>query len=274
AAPVLIAAVVAGIVVALAGELEDHRPPSEALSRAGTRIVAIAMALIVVGGVAGGLAVAGNPSHRISNAWHEFKQVGAPDQTAPSGHLSAGFGGARYDYYRVALEVWKEHPLEGVGVGNFSEDYIQRGRVGERPTSPHSIEFGTLVETGLIGALLLLAAFVAAAIGAGTAARQPGRFSRTVAAGGLLTFVYWFVQSSADWLWEFPALGGAAFAFLGLAVGAGARRAVVPMRHEVGVAAGLAAAVLAVAAFLSLLAPWASDIEVRRAAASWTKYPD
>jgi O-antigen ligase len=273
AAPVLIAAVVAGIIVALAGELEDRRPPSEAVSRAGSRIVAIAMALIVLGGLAAGLAVAGNPSHRISNAWHEFKQVGAPNPNAP-GHLSAGFGGARYDYYRVALDVWKEHPVEGIGAGNFSEDYIQRGRVGERPTSPHSVEFGTLVETGLIGALLLLVAFVAAVIGAVTAARRSSRFSRTVAAGGLLTFVYWFVQSSADWLWEFPALGGAAFALLGLAVGSGARRQVVAMRREVGIPAAVAAGVLAVAAFVSLLGPWASDIEVRRAGDSWTKYPD
>jgi cytochrome c-type biogenesis protein CcmH len=34
------------------------------------------------------------------------------------------------------------------------------------------------------------------------------------------------------------------------------------------------AAVLALAAAVSLLGPWASDIEVRRAAASWPKYPD
>src|SRR3954452_18513904 len=274
AAPVLIAAVVAGVVVALAGALEDRRPPSEELSRAGSRIVAIAMVLIVVGGLAGGLAVAGNPSHRVTNAWHEFKQVGAPDQTAPSGHLSAGFGGARYDYYRVALDVWKDHQLAGIGAGNFSEDYIQRGRVGERPTSPHSLEFGTLVETGLVGAALLLVAMAAGLIGAVGAARRAGRFSRAVAAGGLLTFVFWFVQSSADWLWEFPALGGAAFAFLGLAVGSAARREFVPVRREAGVAAAVAAAVLAVAAFLSLLAPWASDVEVRRAAASWQRYPD
>ena len=65
------------------------------------------MVLIVVGGIAGGLAVAGNPIHRVNNAWHEFKQVGAPDPNA-AGHLSAGFGGARYDYYRVALDVWKD----------------------------------------------------------------------------------------------------------------------------------------------------------------------
>ena len=94
AAPVLIAALLAGVVVAFAGELEDRRPPSEAFSQAGTRVVGIAMALIVVIGLAAGLAVAGNPVHRVNNAWDEFTQVGAPDPNAP-GHLSAGFGGAR-----------------------------------------------------------------------------------------------------------------------------------------------------------------------------------
>ena len=143
------------------------------------------MALIVVIGIAGALAAAGNPVHRVQNAWHEFKQVGAPDPSAP-GHLSAGFGGARYDYYRVALDVWKEHPVEGIGAGNFAEDYIQRGRVGERPTSPHSIEFGTLVETGLFGAALLALALGAGLFAAGSAARRSGRFSRAVAAGGML----------------------------------------------------------------------------------------
>jgi hypothetical protein len=273
AAPVLIAAILAGVVVALAGALEDRRPPSEELSRAGTRVVAIAMALIVVVGIAGGLAVAGNPFHRIDNAWHEFKQVGAPDPNAP-GHLSAGFGGARYDYYRVALDVWKEHPVEGIGAGNFSEDYIQRGRVGERPTSPHSIEFGTLVETGLAGAALLLLALGAGFVAAVGAARRSGRFSRAVAAGGLLTCAYWLVQTSADWLWEFPALGGAAFAFLGLAVSAGERRAVFRVRRQASAGVAVVAGAVAVAAFLSLLGPWASDIEVRRAAASWQQYPD
>jgi hypothetical protein len=270
---VLIAAILAGVVVALAGALEDRRPPSEELSRAGTRVVAIAMALIVVVGIAGGLAVAGNPFHRIDNAWHEFKQVGAPDPNAP-GHLSAGFGGARYDYYRVALDVWKEHPVEGIGAGNFSEDYIQRGRVGERPTSPHSIEFGTLVETGLAGAALLLLALGAGFVAAVGAARRSGRFSRAVAAGGLLTCAYWLVQTSADWLWEFPALGGAAFAFLGLAVSAGERRAVFRVRRQASAGVAVVAGAVAVAAFLSLLGPWASDIEVRRAAASWQQYPD
>jgi tetratricopeptide (TPR) repeat protein len=273
AAPVLVAALLAGIVVALAGELEDRRPPSEAFSQAGRRVVGIAMVMIVVVGVAAGLAVAGNPVHRVNNAWDEFQQVGAPNPNAP-GHLSAGFGGARYDYYRVALDVWKEHPVEGIGAGNFSEDYIQRGRVGERPTSPHSIEFGTLVETGLFGAALLLLAMAASLVAAAIAARGSARFSRAVAAGGLLMFSYWFIQSSADWLWEFPALGGAAFAFLGLAAGSGQRRPYYPLHRGPRRAVAVGGGILAVLAFLSLLGPWASDIEIRRAADSWRQYPD
>jgi hypothetical protein len=270
ASPVLLAALAAGIVVALAGQLERGRPPSEAAARIGTRVVAAVMALIVVAGIAGGLAVAGNPSDRVHKTWNEFKQVGAPNPNAP-GHLSAGFGGARYDYYRVALDVWRDHPLAGIGAGNFSEDYIERGRVGERPTSPHSIEFGTLVETGIIGALLLVVALGAGFVAAGGAARRATALDRAVAAGGLLTCAYWLVQASADWLWEFPALGGAAFALLSLGGAAGERRAVAPAgRRLVAAAAGIAG----VAALVSLLGPWTSDIEVRRAADSWARYPD
>jgi O-antigen ligase len=274
AAPVLLAAVAAGVIVALAGQLERRRPPSDAVARVGARAVAVAMALIVVAGIAGGLAIAGDPVDRVNKTWDEFKEVGAPNPNAP-GHLSAGFGGARYDYYRVALDVWKEHPVAGIGAGNFSEDYIERGRVGERPTSPHSIEFGTLVETGLVGALLLLVALGGGMIAAGGAARRAMPLDRAVAAGGLLTCAYWLVQTSADWLWEFPALGGVAFAMLGLAAGAGERRAVTaPVRRPAGLAAAGVGAVAAVAAIVSLLAPWASDIEVRRAADSWRTYPD
>jgi tetratricopeptide (TPR) repeat protein len=87
----------------------------------------------------------------------------------------------------------------------------------------------------------------------------------------MLTCAYWLVQSSADWLWEFPALGGAAFAMLGIAGAAGERRAVATAGSRlIAAAAGIAA----VAALVSLLGPWMSDIEVRRASNSWARYPD
>ena len=69
-------------------------------------------------------------------------------------------------------------------------------------------------------------------------------------------FLYWLVQTSADWLWEFPALGGAAFAFLGLAAGPGERRPF--CRLPAGPRAGCRSpgVVAALAAFrVSLLGP-------------------
>ncbi len=42
-----------------------------------------------------------------------------------------------------------------------------------------------------------------------------------VAAASVATVsvLYWLIHGSLDWFWEFPALGGAAFAMLGLAAG-------------------------------------------------------
>jgi tetratricopeptide (TPR) repeat protein len=95
------------------------------------------------------------------------------------------------------------------------------------------------------------------------------------AAAAVLAFVHWFVQGSADWFWEFPALGGAAFAMLGLACAsarpAGAARRGSPATARI-VVATLAGAGLGVAA-VSLVFPWLAAIEVHRAQSSWAVSP-
>jgi O-antigen ligase len=79
----------------------------------------------------------------------------------------------RSDYNRVAIEIWREHPLFGVGLNNFAEglrehdaklstivDEMQEGRTkfGVRAAAPvHNVYLLVLAETGLVG----LAAFVA-----------------------------------------------------------------------------------------------------------------
>ena len=69
------------------------------------------------------VAAVGDPVDRLDREWTEFKETGA-----------------RYDYYRVALDLFAENPVTGIGADNFAQDYRERGRVGERPTSPHSLE--------------------------------------------------------------------------------------------------------------------------------------
>ncbi len=116
-------------------------------------------------------------------------------------------------------------------------------------------------------------------------------------------FVYWAVHGSFDWFWEFAGLGAPAFALLGLACALAprARAASVASAHAAGPltemspaaaapprsgemlgrrrAAGLrrlgfgVGALLAVAAVLSLAAPWLSQLQVQSAARVWTKAP-
>jgi len=68
--------------------------------------------------------------------------------------LVSGLGSNRYDFYRVALDEFAAHPLIGIGVDNFQEQYLAHGRSTETPRYPHSVELRTLTETGTLGGLI------------------------------------------------------------------------------------------------------------------------
>jgi len=287
AKPVLLAALLAGIVVAAcaaaapASRLRLRQDARDRLRRGfGTAAIisVLAACLVLMAQTRGG------PVGAIERGWHAFVQ----SPTAPTqvrSHLATGVGGARYDYYRVALDVFAQHPLLGIGADNFAEDYLARGRAHESPTYPHSLELQTLAGTGLVGSMLLLVAIAAALGVAVRAIRRAAGADRALAAGALMVFLYWFVHGSFDWLWEFPALGGAAFAMLGLAgslaprhprsPGAARRRLTAPAtrRRPIAPARRLALATVAAVAFVALLAPWLANLEIGRASAEWLRSP-
>jgi O-antigen ligase len=213
---IVLGALLAAVVVAGAGALERHRPSTTArraqVRRAGTVAYGVGAVMVVIAG----LAVAGNPLHRIDHAWHSFKG-GYTEYRGP--HLASGLGSNRYDFYRVALDEFADHPIAGVGAGNFYEDYLRAGRSPETPRYPHSIGLRILAQTGLVGALLLVTALAAAIVAAlrGVSPRGSPTLATAAAGGGLLCLVYWLVHGSVDWLYEYAGLGAAAFAFLGLA---------------------------------------------------------
>jgi tetratricopeptide (TPR) repeat protein len=77
------------------------------------------------------------------------------------------------------------------------------------------------------------------------------------------------VHGTIDWFWEFPALGAAAFALLGLAAGLLPRRAGAPGRPLGlrGPAALLALPVIAAA--ISFCLPWLSQLDQNKAVRTW-----
>ncbi len=210
----LLAALVVGLVVGAGAALESHRTLSGGDRRLVHRLTAAAAIAALVAVLAAGLAAAGNPVHRLEHAWHSFK--GGYGEGGGN-RLLSGLGSNRYDFYRVALDEFTAHPLAGIGVDNFSQQYLREGKSEETPRYPHSVELRTLSQTGLIGALLALAGLGAALIATLRAARGPDRLGAAVAAAALAGFGYWVVHGSVDWFWEFAGLGAPAFALLGLA---------------------------------------------------------
>ena len=273
---VLLAAGAAGLVVAVVAAWERLAPPSPATARHVRRAwTGIVVAAAVVGAV-GGLVALGDPVDRAHDAWHSFKG-GYDDNVSSGSRLTAGLGSNRYDFYRVALDVFADHPVAGVGADNFFQDYLERGSSPETPRNPHNLALRTLQQTGVIGALLLLAGWAAALLAAWRAMRGgPDPLAATVAGGATLAFLYWVVHGMTDWFWEWAGLGAPAFALLGLACALAPRSAVAhaaaPGRRPGAVAAvGLAAGLIAAA--LVIASPWLAERDVERAGAVFATRP-
>ena len=294
----LTASLAAGLLYAAGAAIEARRTLSARDGQLVHRLAAGAAvaALIVVAGV--GLAVAGDPVKRVEHAWHSFKGgygEGGGDR------LLSGLGSNRYDFYRVALDEFRSHPVGGIGVDNFQQQYLRHGRSSETPRYPHSIELRVLTETGLIGALLAIAGLAAALWAAMRAVRGPDPLAAGVAAAALAGFGYWVMHGSVDWFWEFAGLGAPAFALLGLVcaldpgrraqrpprVGGGdadsGRAGVVTARGAKPLGSRLRrpprpalwalGAVAVLAGTLAFAGPWLGQKQIESAAREWPKNP-
>ena len=110
----------------------------------------------------------------------------------------------RGHYWRVALDAFRHHPLDGVGSGSFAAEWrLHRGK--DSPAlDAHSLYIETLAELGIVGALLLGGFLAAVAIGTVRALGASPRNPTVVAAASVLgTFA---VHAGLDWDWEMPAV--------------------------------------------------------------------
>lgn len=259
---VALQAVALFVIGTLAGLLDRRVAPPERVRRRGAQVV-VATA-IAAAAVVGTAVLPADPVARAEAAWEEFKAGDQPDDG--SSHFTSHLGSNRYDFWRVGLDVFREHPVHGIGVDNFAVEYLLDRRSDEEPLYPHSLEVQMLSQVGVVGTLLLAAFFVAALLPA---------FARRDQLGGALGAVvvvlvgYWAAHASGDWLWEMPAVTAPALAFLGLANGLMRPPPLTAARWALPAvgAVGLLAAV-------SLTPPWLAEREMQTAAATWGADPD
>jgi UDP-GlcNAc:undecaprenyl-phosphate/decaprenyl-phosphate GlcNAc-1-phosphate transferase len=187
--------------------VRDQRPN---LAAELPRVGAIVLVCGVLGVMGAAALAAGRIENRLSEQWSAFVSNGKR-QTAAAGdprtRLTSG-SGARYDYWRIAVNAFVDKPLGGVGAGNYGGLYFKERRTTEDIRQPHSIELQTLSELGIVGGGLL-AAFLGA-LGVGiwrmreVARRSP--LDHVLMVGGVGVVVAWLVQTSVDWLHLIPGL--------------------------------------------------------------------
>jgi hypothetical protein len=243
------------------------------LRRAVATAVLAAAAAVVLAGLVAGAVFFRHPVARIDHAWTTFKHpVEQPANN--SSYFSAGVGGNRYDFWRVAWSEFKAHPAGGVGVDNFQIDYLRDRRSFETPLYPHSLELRLLSETGLVGAALFLA-FVVCIVASLRQLRRRPADRRALAGAAIAVVVYWVIHDSIDWFWEIPAAGGFALLALGAAVSfLNPPRELQRSRRIVRAAAWPGVAALVVAAAAAVIPAWVAAEDVARAASGWGTDPE
>jgi Flp pilus assembly protein TadD len=252
-----VAAFVLGFAAAVLGA--RSRPEIERrpwIPRAGT----IGLAALAVAGLVAVLIAIGNPADWVDARWQDFKTSGYTKVESGHTRFTGGLGSNRYDFYRVALDQFRDHPIAGVGGDNFADAYLLHRRTLEAPRHPHSLAFRILSQYGLIGTalfLIFLGGFVAAVL---RARRRGGPEGAAVVAAAFAAFAAFFFHALVDWLWAFPALGVLAFAMLGVAARtepeeAAAAEAPVADAARMPFLARLAFGIAVLAAGVSLAAP-------------------
>ncbi|HEX4668745.1 MAG TPA: O-antigen ligase family protein [Solirubrobacterales bacterium] len=187
----------AGISLAL---IHDMRPRWSFVSRQRSLALAVVGLLVVL--VA---AVAVGAPHRVSNAWHDFKQ---PNSGPGEGHERLGSiaGESRYQFWSAAAKENQTKPLTGTGSGTFEYWWSRNGTTGETVHDTHSLYMQTLGELGIVGLTVLAAFLLAIVVGGGVMAARAGPGERPWLAAALAGCVAFCITASFDWMWQIPVL--------------------------------------------------------------------
>ena len=256
---VALACALTGVAHGLASLWKPRRRPHPAL---GWGAVALALALAVVG-----IALA-HPVKRLN----EFKQP-PTSSTSPNfiqAHLLSGRGNGRWQFWRSAVDEFRDRPLLGHGAGSYESWWARHGSIAYFVRDAHSLYLETLGELGIVGFVFLVGAL---ALGLASAVRTTlGLREVDRAAGAALTasFCAYALAAGLDWMWELTVVTVVGVTCLALAVSLAAPVAVRSQKRDPWLRrAGWASAAVVVLALIVLQAiPLVSELELRKSQAA------
>jgi O-antigen ligase len=229
-------AVVLAILVAVAAaagwvQLRACRAEDRQGVRAGQ--LAIARHLRVAAAVAVGLCLAGLLASGLV-------EDGAAGELSGKTGISrlASADSRRYDYWRVGLNAFADHPLRGVGSGGFRAEWVRERPVREAAREVHSLPLEMATELGLPG-LLGLGLLVGGIAVAGSRALRRGV---PLAPGAVAALAVWGLHAAIDWDWQVPAVTLPAIMLGAALISASESQEPVPYREPSGLRRRISAA--------------------------------
>ncbi len=205
----------------------------------------------------------GGPSGFVSRHVDQLT-AGTPDLASQGSRFGLNVSSDRGEFWRVSLDDFDRHPLDGDGAGGFRASYLLHGITGVQPEDPHSIEMLMISELGLPGIILLLT-FIGGGVVAAIRARRRGPEAAALAAGALAIGAYWLAHASVDWFWSYAAITLPVPFAIGAAAAPALRREEAGERTPLRTGLAVAAALVAV----TMLPFFFSEHNTDRALRTW-----
>jgi len=125
--------------------------------------------------------------------------------------------GARFDYWRAAVETMNENPMLGTGPGTFQRPYARlKAPDAEMARLTHNDYLEQFSDSGMVGGLAYLAWITLALATVGRRLWVKGDYLSVAIFAGVLA---WFIQGLGEFSLYIPALAWTAFTLLGCLIG-------------------------------------------------------
>jgi hypothetical protein len=108
----------------------------------------------------------------------------------------------RYEYWRVGLDAFADHPLNGTGAAGFRVEWVRERPAPDTALEVHSLPLEMAVELGLVGLL----AFALMIGGVATAGARALRRDDLLAPGAAAAAMVFILHAAIDWDWQLPAV--------------------------------------------------------------------
>jgi hypothetical protein len=164
------------------------------------------------------LAASSHPRERLSTFAQPPTAITSSRDDFVNSHLLSAEGGGRWQFWRAALDEFESRPLLGGGAGSYEAWWARHGSIPVFVRYAHSLYLEVLGGLGVVGLVLLLAAFGSAMfVGTRSAVRLEGRERTNVAAliAGATAFL---IAAGVDWMWQLTVVSVVGVACLGVLV--------------------------------------------------------